>query len=376
MQTKRNQNRVNTQTNKESFTKGVVSTVKSFSLKNWFKTQVESFHELINKLKNLRKANVDLGIAHFNEGRTKDAIFRFKIVNRFFPDVKIANYYLGRSYIENWDFTKAKTYLEKYLESGDLEMRDKAKYCYDLALERYDNVSKIPTSIVRRIFNNIAEKYDAIYLWQGCPQEMLLTQIRKFREQGYVLSPKDILDVGCGNGSFSYELKCDSPNASICGIDISNKLAGKANQLKLKDQTKVMSEVLLVDLESEELLKELSNKKFDIIVFSLVFDYISDIQNTLESYAKLLNKGGLLGFTFQTNSKKSIHTLFDREYEEFYHSEGNVASITSGLGLIELASDDATYLGDKIGKVKLYTNNAIQKKASKEVPNEQEINES
>jgi Flp pilus assembly protein TadD len=40
---------------------------------------------IAEKLKDLHKTNYDLGLTHLNNGNFKEAIFRFKIVRRFWP---------------------------------------------------------------------------------------------------------------------------------------------------------------------------------------------------------------------------------------------------------------------------------------------------
>ncbi len=55
----------------------------------------KDFFTIKDRLKNLRETNYKLGLKHLENGNIKDAIFRFRFINKFWPDLLDAHYQLA-----------------------------------------------------------------------------------------------------------------------------------------------------------------------------------------------------------------------------------------------------------------------------------------
>lgn len=55
----------------------------------------EEFFSFKNRIQNLRETNYKLGMKHLENGNITDAIFRFRFINKFWPDLIDAQYQLA-----------------------------------------------------------------------------------------------------------------------------------------------------------------------------------------------------------------------------------------------------------------------------------------
>jgi 2-polyprenyl-3-methyl-5-hydroxy-6-metoxy-1,4-benzoquinol methylase len=94
-----------------------------------------------------------------------------------------------------------------------------------------------------------------------------------------LIENKEILDLGCGNGDFTYKLK--DKGANVLGIDISPQMYQKAKQ----KYPNVDFE--LVDFTSEDFSHE---RRFDVIVLELVVMFVNDIDALLENINKVMKE--------------------------------------------------------------------------------------
>ena len=95
---------------------------------------------------------------------------------------------------------------------------------------------------------------------------------------------KNILDVGCGYGLLSKELKKTYPKLDLYGIEHA-KETSKSSQKILK--------LLQCNIEDMELIKsKLKKQKFDIIIFSDVLEHLYDPVRIIKTYQSLLKQDG------------------------------------------------------------------------------------
>jgi len=78
----------------------------------------EEFFSIREKTKNLRQTNYDLGIKHLENGHIDEAIIRFKIIRKFWPDVVDAQYQLAYCLALKEKFTEAKKVLDELLRKN------------------------------------------------------------------------------------------------------------------------------------------------------------------------------------------------------------------------------------------------------------------
>ncbi|WP_262696078.1 class I SAM-dependent methyltransferase [Kordiimonas aquimaris] len=106
-------------------------------------------------------------------------------------------------------------------------------------------------------------------------------------------NPSEVLEAGCGTGSLTRALARGLPNANITGVDIDPQ-ALKIAQEKLDDADIV--KLIAANLLNLVDVKELSEKRFDHVVSSLVLHHLTTGQKhiVLKNLWALLNKDGKL----------------------------------------------------------------------------------
>lgn len=70
------------------------------------------------KSKNLRETNYNLGLKHLENGRLTDAIFRFRLIKKFWPDLFDAYYQLAYCLVLDDKLDEAKNILEELLSKN------------------------------------------------------------------------------------------------------------------------------------------------------------------------------------------------------------------------------------------------------------------
>ncbi len=120
-----------------------------------------------------------------------------------------------------------------------------------------------------------------------------------------------ILDVGCGEGKFSFQLKQRS-NTEIWGIELDN-ISGEIAKTRLDN-------VLIGNLNG--IIPTLPENYFDCIIFNDILEHLEDPYNTLLNIKSKLSQNGVVvssipNVRYISNLKK---LLFDKDWH--YEDEG------------------------------------------------------
>lgn len=118
---------------------------------------------------------------------------------------------------------------------------------------------------------------------------------------------KKVLDLGCGYGWHCIYAKQQGAE-NVIGIDLSQKMIDKAkeNSKGLKIEYKQMG-IEDIDFEPEE---------FDIVISSLAFHYIKDLNNVFKKINRTLKKGGSFVFSIE-------HPVFTARAEQDWFTDQN-----------------------------------------------------
>lgn len=135
---------------------------------------------------------------------------------------------------------------------------------------------------------NFSEEYDKMRNENKGTSANDVIEIPIFRSLLPNLEKKSILDLGCGYGENDLYFKENGADY-VLGTDISTHMIDIANKENKVDgiDYKVMA---MEDISSID-------RKFDIVVSSLAFHYISDFDKLLKDINNLLNDGGYLIFS-------------------------------------------------------------------------------
>lgn len=72
---------------------------KTAKLVSFFGEKIQNAHQeffaIKDRIGNLRQTNYKLGLKHLENGHIKDAIFRFRFINKFWPELLDAHYQLA-----------------------------------------------------------------------------------------------------------------------------------------------------------------------------------------------------------------------------------------------------------------------------------------
>jgi len=98
-----------------------------------------------------------------------------------------------------------------------------------------------------------------------------------------------VLDAGCGTGLYSLSILKQFPNSRITAFDSHNKLVDYF--LKKIKARGLSSRVHLFCADIQGPLKEIENKKFDLIITAGVLEYVN-LEKTVNHLSNHLNPGG------------------------------------------------------------------------------------
>lgn len=163
--------------------------------------------------------------------------------------------------------------------------------------------SKVETSDFKRSYDIIASSYDD--KWYSYIDPVTTDMLSNISG----LTPKFILDVGCGTGSSTCKLQNMFHDAHITGLDFSKPMLELA-------RAKLGSEKILLFRETiEKGLKRFSDSQFDLITCVWSLGYSQDKRVYKELYRILSDNGHLLIITNKQDTLNAVkvamkHTMF------------------------------------------------------------------
>lgn len=103
-------------------------------------------------------------------------------------------------------------------------------------------------------------------------------------------SARNVLDMGCSNGSFGGALKDNRPCA-VTGIELDGEMAAEARE--------VLDHVVVGDLNNAGVYERLPGEPFDAVVAADVLEHLVDPWSTVRALAdKLSDKGVFFAFQY------------------------------------------------------------------------------
>ena len=149
-----------------------------------------------------------------------------------------------------------------------------------------------------------------------------------------VVNPKRIIDIGCGPGNSTAQLKLQWPQADIIGLDNSPNMIKKAKENR--------PDLTWVTADASGDLTHLG--QFDIVFSNAALQWIPKIEHVLPGLFALLNDTGVLavqvpnitGMGIKAAIQKTVETTKWQQYgltatEAFYYEPGFYYDILSSL---------------------------------------------
>jgi predicted TPR repeat methyltransferase len=267
------------------------------------------------KLKNPAKANLELGKFFFNSNKFSDAKFRFKLATMLNKNYSESFFWLAKTEIALRKESAAKKHLQE-----SLKLSTENKQAKNYLLETLNN-SKIvkgfpEKQLIQEYFNCFShimdEQYIKTYEYNGINQisENLISNNKN-------KTKSKILDLGCGKGAFSKNLKEKLHEIEITGIDFSSNMIELAKNLTYTVKEEYDDDIIEVSKKhkakkAQELepyvfatlikkdLLDINEKtikdKFDYITSRGIINYIENPDKYFSIISKFSKKGSIIYF--------------------------------------------------------------------------------
>lgn len=276
------------------------------------------------KVKDLYKTNYELGLYHLNALNYGDAIFRFKMLKLFYANKVSAeiDYYIGYCYVAKYDYYHGIKHLQTYLKNTpSAQFRDEAQFLISLSTNSVPFDSRIPLTIVQRMFDPIACEYDKLYINidnVNSPYHIIPLMLKSYIEERGNNFNNNILDIGCGTGYIGAECRKLRFVNALVGIDISQKMLEMAAKREFEG-SRVYSDLINYDIETYFVKKLCSKKetksrnhKYDIVIISDMLQYYGGNVNSIFHLAhKISNTDAVLCISTcimpQSNTQQQDH---------------------------------------------------------------------
>ncbi len=306
----------------------IKNTTKSFlsvicGLPTFIKNQLQKlkneFVTLREKLKNISDSNMKLGIYHLRNGNYRDAIFRFKLVEKYLdPNNKLACYWLGWVYFLKQDYKNSIIHLIKAEDEDNVNLLQFVK--------SIDTVQYVPVQIhalyrdikAGSFINKIAsDTYDI--------SKILILELNEVITS--LPEEYSILELGNNVGLLGYEInKRMQEKFYLTGTEVS------AGMINLQNQ-EIYDKVLQIQVD-EYLLT--TQQKYDVICSLDGFAFTSDVKTIFQNVFSVLNQDGYFAFAVRSTQTNS----FSNTFLEFSYDNTKLFNILREIGFEVLSSKE------------------------------------
>ena len=198
-----------------------------------------------------------------------------------------------------------------------------------------------PKEYVKNLFDDYAERFNESLLNQLQYKLPLLVKDIILKIDPARTKFDKVIDLGCGTGLSGEDLQGISNN--LTGIDISENMISKANELNIYDS--------LIAGDIVEKLN-LSKEKYDLFIALDVFIYIGEITSMLNAVKKCANKNSFFIFSIETLKGEGYSLLKSSRYA---HSDSYILKVASnGFELVDSQNVKLRKEGNKWIDGKIY----------------------
>ena len=284
---------------------------------------VRNFKKIVALNPEYSKSHPDkilLVIYYFSKGQIDSALETIKILVKTNAGDALLFNMMGGCYLSLRQFENAIQSYEKALEIKP-----------DYAIPRHminsltGHTSKEPPKeYVKNLFDDYAERFNDS-LVQGL-QYKLPFMIKDFIQKASSISnyPKTI-DLGCGTGLSGNDLREISGHLS--GIDISENMISKANELNIYD-----------NLYTGDIVETLNSiqENFDLFVALDVLIYVGDVESIFKTIHKYSNHESVFVFSIEIQEKNGYSLLPSSRYS---HSDSYIMKHAAGKFILITSED-------------------------------------
>jgi len=162
---------------------------------------------------------------------------------------------------------------------------------------------------------------------------LLFKLINSFEQEYPILKKKaQVLEIGCGGGSFLYSYNKKHPTHSIKGVDFD------------KQSVEMLQKIGLNAEYSDLSVFHESDATYDMVVGWMILEHVHDVHNLLQELHRILKKEGR--FIFSVPNAGSWQFKFFHKYWYSLHVPGHLSFFTEST--IELFLEKSGFVIEKI----------------------------
>ena len=171
--------------------------------------------------------------------------------------------------------------------------------------------SSLPnTRALRRTFNRLADLYDGHAALEQEVASRLLERLEFHR-----LAPQRIMDLGCGTGQASAELKSRFRKAQVIGLDSSRAMVAQ-----MRRRSRLLRPLKAVCADFSAL--PLADQSSELLYSNLAMQWCPDLVSLFAEFRRILMPGGMLLFSsFGPDSLAELRTAWAGADETAYTME-------------------------------------------------------
>jgi predicted TPR repeat methyltransferase len=282
--------------------------------------------ETRSRLDNLPKTNFDLGVKFTEEGKYRDALFRFRVTRFLQPSYPMLHLEEGNCYYRMGKMDEAsKALLLALKETPNNPLIPLMLESIDPALLPADKRPKrMPASLVIDFFSGMAATYDIDEAKQGYQAGKLVHDLA--RPLVAATNPV-VIDLGCGTGIASRPWRAQA--ASIHGVDVTPAMVALAEKATHAER-RLFNGLFNVDLLTMPTTIELPTA--DLVMLVNVVQYLGDLAPVMQRVATLMQPAGILVMTVEPHTTPSGYGI-SLDSGRFTHGAEYVIKAASAAGL-------------------------------------------
>jgi 2-polyprenyl-3-methyl-5-hydroxy-6-metoxy-1,4-benzoquinol methylase len=169
---------------------------------------------------------------------------------------------------------------------------------------------------MEQLINKTFTDNGGTYKVKGSEKEVMYNWIKELKDV------RRVIDIGCGNGFFSYFLAKEFSQFEVIGIDSDKDYIKYANENFKSDNLKFIES----DIEG---LDKLELRLFDLVIFSEVIEHFPNVNLILQKISNITKQKGIMIISTDNLYSTIIHSFLRYvilkkpiKYEQWYHQEG------------------------------------------------------
>lgn len=278
------------------------------------------------RMRDLPKANFELGCNFAERGHWLDALFRFRVVVFLQPNYPQVWYNLGCCYFRTGRLPQAKQAFVKALaqKPGDTESLFMLAAIDPASVPVGQRPTRMPLSLVTGFFSSLAEGYDIAEARQQYQAGKVIHELLR----PLVKNPAPVVvELACGSGIVARPWRAAAKE--MVGVDVTPSMVALAKKATHAEK-KLFDHVITADVA--QLPETMTPQQADLVLLINAVQFVGDLGEVFKGATRLMKPGAVLAITVEPHSESAGFGL-SRETGRFGHSAAYVKQAAAGAGL-------------------------------------------